>query len=187
MTVARSTTLTSHWATGASQSSMCPRRAGSRCLTRLEPSGSPTTSTSSSTAITLRNLQDLNSGSFSLNIPPTVAQFLATSSATKLVQNPRIRATDGKLASIRIGSQIPIASGSFQPAFVGATGTPVVNFHPRVQSSVPSLGIPTLKVPPGASKSPHRATTDGRSQRCSNVAMEMIRSKRLPAISSRSL
>src|SRR4029077_10293893 len=31
--------------------------------------------------------------------------------------------------SIRIGSQIPIASGSFQPAFVGATGTPVVNFQ----------------------------------------------------------
>src|SRR6266568_953385 len=36
---------------------------------------------------------------------------------------------DRSLASIRIGSQVPIASGSFQPAFVGATGTPVVNFQ----------------------------------------------------------
>jgi general secretion pathway protein D len=64
-----------------------------------------------------------------MTIPPTIAAFLAQSSKTKLVQNPQLRATDGKLASIRIGSQVPIASGSFQPAFVGATGTPVVNFQ----------------------------------------------------------
>jgi general secretion pathway protein D len=66
---------------------------------------------------------------YSLVIPPTTVQFLATSSNTKLLQNPRVRASDGKLASIRIGEQFPIASGSFQPAFVGATGTPVVNFQ----------------------------------------------------------
>ena len=87
------------------------------------------TTTSSNNTTTLRGLQNLNSGSFSINIPPTLARFLASSSNTKLVQNPRVRATDGKVATIRIGSQIPIASGSFQPAFVGATGTPVVNFQ----------------------------------------------------------
>src|SRR2546430_2613274 len=70
-----------------------------------------------------------SSSSFSISIPPATATLLATSNLTKLLQNPRIRATDGKLASIRIGSQVPIASGSFQPAFVGATGTPVVNFQ----------------------------------------------------------
>ncbi|HSU89360.1 MAG TPA: hypothetical protein VLL56_11010, partial [Terriglobia bacterium] len=90
--------------------------------------GTTTTSTSS-TSVTLRDLPKLNSGSFSITIPPTVAQFLASSSRTHLLQNPHVRATDGKLASIRIGSQVPIASGSFQPAFVGATGTPVVNFQ----------------------------------------------------------
>ena len=88
-----------------------------------------TTTTSTSNTTTLRGLSQINSGSFSITIPPTTAQFLAQNSKTKLVQNPSIRATDGKLASIRIGSQIPIASGSFQPAFVGATGTPVVNFQ----------------------------------------------------------
>ncbi len=88
-----------------------------------------TTASTSSTSINLRDLPKLNSGSFSITIPPTVAQFLASSSRTKLLQNPHVRATDGKLASIRIGSQVPIASGSFQPAFVGATGTPVVNFQ----------------------------------------------------------
>jgi general secretion pathway protein D len=87
------------------------------------------TTTTSNNVTTLRGLSNINSGSFSLNIPPTIAQFLSQSNKTKLVQNPRVRASDGKLASIRIGSQVPIASGSFQPAFVGATGTPVVNFQ----------------------------------------------------------
>src|SRR5262249_10195829 len=79
-------------------------------------------------AFPLNNLPS-TTANYSLIIPPTTAQFLPTSGNTKLVQNPRVRATDGKLASIRIGSQVPIASGSFQPAFVGATGTPVVNFQ----------------------------------------------------------
>src|SRR3989475_3832945 len=89
--------------------------------------GTGGTSTSGN-AFPLNNLPR-SSGSFSITIPTTTAQFLATSSNTRLLQNPRVRATDGKLAQIRIGSQVPIASGSFQPAFVGATGTPVVNFQ----------------------------------------------------------
>ena len=86
------------------------------------------TTTSSGNSFPLNNLPT-TSGSFSLNIPAVTAAFLATSTNTRLLENPRIRATDGKLASIRIGEQFPIASGSFQPAFVGATGTPVVNFQ----------------------------------------------------------
>jgi len=89
--------------------------------------GSGATSTSG-TSFPLNNLPS-TSANYSLTIPPVTAQFLATSGNTRLIQNPRVRATDGKLAQIRIGSQIPIASGSFQPAFVGATGTPVVNFQ----------------------------------------------------------
>ena len=88
-----------------------------------------TTTTTNAKTVTLRDIQAINSANFVYNIPDTVAQFLASNNATKLIQNPRVRATDGKLASIRIGSQVPIASGSFQPAFVGATGTPVVNFQ----------------------------------------------------------
>jgi general secretion pathway protein D len=88
-----------------------------------------TSGTTANNQVPLRNLENINSAQFAFNIPETVASFLASSSNTTLLQNPRVRATDGKLASIRIGSQIPIASGTFQPAFVGATGTPVVNFQ----------------------------------------------------------
>jgi general secretion pathway protein D len=95
--------------------------------TSTSSGGTATTTTTNTT--TLKQLPHIGSGNFSINIPPTLAQYLASSSLTKLLQNPHVRATDGKLASIRIGSQVPIASGSFQPAFVGATGTPVVNFQ----------------------------------------------------------
>ncbi len=97
--------------------------------------GQPTTTTTGSTTTTtpnnnvrLRDLDAINSESFSLAIPNVSAQALATASTAKLIQNPKVRATDGKLASIRIGSKIPVPSGSFQPAFVGATGTPVVQY-----------------------------------------------------------
>ncbi len=80
-------------------------------------------------SVPLRDLEAINTQNFSINIPDSVAHFLASSSNAKLVQNPRVRATDGKLAQIRIGSKVPVPSGSFQPAFVGATGTPVVQFQ----------------------------------------------------------
>src|SRR6266850_1359571 len=106
-----------------------------RQLGILPPQGTAVTagsgtggSSTSGTSFPLNNLPS-STANFSLTIPPVTAQFLATSGNTRLIQNPRVRATDGKLAQIRIGSQIPIASGSFQPAFVGATGTPVVNFQ----------------------------------------------------------
>lgn len=81
-----------------------------------------------SNAVPLRGLEAVNSANFAVNIPETLARFLASSSKTKLVQNPRVRATDGKQASIRIGSRVPIASGSFQPG-LGSVSTPVVQFQ----------------------------------------------------------
>ena len=88
-----------------------------------------TSGTTATNTVPLNNLGVINTANFTFTIPDTVAQFLETDSKTKLIENPRIRATDGKLASIRIGQRVPVASGSFQPAFVGATGTPVVQFQ----------------------------------------------------------
>src|SRR5262249_27940954 len=87
------------------------------------------TTTTTTNITTLNRLAHIGTSNFSIAIPPTLVQYFASSNKTKLIQNPSVRASDGKLASIRIGSQVPIASGSFQPAFVGATGTPVVNFQ----------------------------------------------------------
>jgi len=88
-----------------------------------------TTGTTATNTVPLNSFNQLNTANFTLSIPDTVAQFIASNSKVKLIENPRVRATDGKLASIRIGQRVPVASGSFQPAFVGATGTPVVQFQ----------------------------------------------------------
>jgi general secretion pathway protein D len=79
--------------------------------------------------VNIRDLDAINSGSFSVAIPQALARILATSGHSNLIQNPSVRASDGKLASIKIGSQVPVPSGSFQPAFAGATGTPVVQYQ----------------------------------------------------------
>jgi general secretion pathway protein D len=79
--------------------------------------------------IALSDLDTLGGESFTMTIPQTVANFLVADNNTRLVQNPSVRATDGVQAQIHIGSRVPVASGSFQPAFAGATGTPVVQFQ----------------------------------------------------------
>ena len=79
--------------------------------------------------VALRDLNNLNSGSFNIVIPGAIADFLESDTHTRMVQNPSVRATDGQLATIRIGSRVPVASGSFQPVFGTSGGTPVVQFQ----------------------------------------------------------
>jgi general secretion pathway protein D len=98
-------------------------------LTGATGGGDDGASAGSRTQVNLRDFDNLNSGSFNIVIPDGIAKFLESDSRTRLVQNPSVRATDGQLATIRIGSRVPVAQGSFQPAFVGATGTPVVQFQ----------------------------------------------------------
>src|SRR6266853_2669255 len=64
------------------------------------------------TPTTIRDLTLINSGSFALNIPQSVASFLATSSLTKLIQNPQVRATSGQQASLLVGSNVPIQTSN---------------------------------------------------------------------------
>jgi general secretion pathway protein D len=74
--------------------------------------------------VALDKLSELSHGDFSVTIPNAVATALFTDSATKIIQNPEVRVSDGESARLRVGDRIPIATGSFQ-----ATGglTPIVN------------------------------------------------------------
>jgi general secretion pathway protein D len=42
---------------------------------------------------------------------------------THILQNPQVRATDGQIAKLKIGTRIPIATGSFLPTLGAATAT----------------------------------------------------------------
>jgi general secretion pathway protein D len=69
--------------------------------------------------VTLQDIDNLSSGGFSVAVPDAVARFLATNSNARLLQNPRIRTTDGVPAQIHVGSEIPIPTTSFTNTTLG--------------------------------------------------------------------
>ena len=72
-------------------------------------------------AVPLNNLGNLGSRDWSTVLPGAQLTALLSSSDTRLLQSPRIRAADNFQASLRIGDRIPIATGSFG-AGVGGIG-----------------------------------------------------------------
>lgn len=85
-----------------------------------------TTSTASGATLTLNDLANLNAKNFSLTVGTAQADMLLTDSDTRILQNPRLRATDGQKADLKIGERIPIATGSFSSTATSAT-SPLVN------------------------------------------------------------
>ena len=72
-------------------------------------------------SVPLNNLGNLGSRDWSTTLPGAQLTALLSSSDTRLLQSPRIRAADNFQASLRIGDRIPIATGSFG-AGVGGVG-----------------------------------------------------------------
>ena len=78
-------------------------------------------------SLPLSNLGKLSSRDWSTVLPGGQLTALMSSSDTRLLQSPRIRAADNFQASLRIGDRIPIATGSFQPGIGGVGINPLVN------------------------------------------------------------
>ena len=53
--------------------------------------------------------------------------LLLSDSDTKLLQNPRIRASDGQQATLKIGEKLPVATGSYQTGAATAIVSSLVN------------------------------------------------------------
>ncbi len=91
---------------------------------------STTTSASTSTTqVTLNNLKHLGTADYSITLPGAAVNAILTDTATRTIQDPEVRITDGEQAKLRIGERVPIATGSFQ-AGVGVATTavsPLVN------------------------------------------------------------
>ena len=75
------------------------------------------------------DLQHLNSTNYAVTIDSLKAVALFSDADTKIMQNPKIRATDNEKATLTIADKIPIATGSFgTPLGVGtAVGAVGVN------------------------------------------------------------
>jgi general secretion pathway protein D len=81
------------------------------------------------TGMTLNDLGNLNATNFGISIGTATLNMLLTDSDTRVLQNPQMRAVDGEKATLKIGSKIPIATGSFSPgAGIAAAGiSPLVS------------------------------------------------------------
>jgi general secretion pathway protein D len=90
--------------------------------------GTGTTGTStSSVSPTLYSLAHLNSTDFAVTVGSATLNLLLTDNNTKVLQSPRIRATDAQKATMKIGSRIPIATGSYQTGAATALVSSLVN------------------------------------------------------------
>ena len=85
------------------------------------------TPTTTGTNPTLYNLAHLTSNDFAVTVGAATANALLTDNNTKILQNPRIRAADQQKASLKIGSKIPIATGSYQTGAATALVSSLVN------------------------------------------------------------
>jgi general secretion pathway protein D len=102
----------------------------------LQPNSTSTSSSSStntcsssntSACVTLYNLAHLKASNFAVTVGSATANLLLTDSDTKILQNPRIRATDGQKAIMKIGSKIPVATGSYQTGAATSSVSSLVN------------------------------------------------------------
>jgi general secretion pathway protein D len=92
------------------------------------PTGSTNcTPTTTGTNPTLYNLAHLTSNDFAVTVGAATANALLTDNNTKILQNPRIRAADQQKATFKVGSKIPIATGSYQTGAATALVSSLVN------------------------------------------------------------
>ena len=98
--------------------------------------GMPNATTTGS--LSLNDLAHLNATNFAVTVGAATANLLLTDSDTRILQNPRIRASDNQKASLKIGSKIPVATGSFGG---GVGGVGAVGVSPIVQTQFTYLDV----------------------------------------------
>ncbi len=97
--------------------------------TTTSTTGTTTTPGVSTTPNTLllNQFANLTANDFLVTIPQATANFVFSNAGTKIIQSPRIRASDNQKASLKIGDRVPVATGSFQPGIGGVGINPLVN------------------------------------------------------------
>jgi general secretion pathway protein D len=89
--------------------------------------GTGTGTNTTTSNLTLESLSSLNANNFAVTIGQATANLLLSDTNTKILQNPRIRASDNQKATMKIGSRIPIATGSFSSGTSSALASSLVN------------------------------------------------------------
>jgi len=116
--------------------------------TSLQPQTSSSNSTTTTTTtslpqVLLSQLKNLGTSDWALTLPGATANAILTDDRTKIIQDPELRVTDGQKATLKIGSKVPVATGSFQAGVgVGVTGSSgVVNPLVNTQFQYIDVGV----------------------------------------------
>jgi general secretion pathway protein D len=104
-----------------------PCTSSGTCSTSTSTTTTTTTATNNGTTPSLYDLAHLKATDFAVTVGSTTANLLLTDSSTKILQNPRIRATDAQKATLTIGQKIPVATGSYQTGAATALISSLVN------------------------------------------------------------
>jgi general secretion pathway protein D len=99
--------------------------------TTSSSSGSTTTTSTSPSNFTLNTLANMNATNFAVSVSGATLNALLNDTDTHILQNPRIRATDGQRSTLKIGSRIPVATGSYNAGV--ATGTASIGVQTQFQ------------------------------------------------------
>jgi len=90
-------------------------------------SSSGSTTTTTTNPLTLYDLAHLNASNIAVTVGAATVNALLTDNNTRILENPRIRAADQQKATLKIGSRIPIATGSYQTGASTALVSSLVN------------------------------------------------------------
>ena len=116
---------------------------GQSASIQFTPPGTTTTQSGSGGTTTPNTIPlkgfTFGAADYAVTLPGATANFVLTDTSTKIIQNPEIRSIDGQPAKLRIGSRVPIATGSFQ-AGVGV-GTASVNPLVNTQFTYLDVGV----------------------------------------------
>jgi general secretion pathway protein D len=101
----------------------------------------PTTTSSTGTAIATTTGLHVGLNDFSLVVPSVAANAVLNDTRTHILQNPQIRATDGQVAKLKIGSKVPYATGSFLPSLGASSTTTGVGLLASTQFQFQDVGV----------------------------------------------
>jgi general secretion pathway protein D len=120
---------------------LTPPTSSSSSTTTTTGTTGTTGTTSTGGTPTLYDLAHLKATDFAVTIGSAQANLLLTDSNTKILQNPRIRATDGQKAVMKIGSKIPIATGSYGGGGVGTGALGGISSLVNTQFQYQDVGV----------------------------------------------
>lgn len=116
---------------------LTPQSSPGTTTTTSGSSTTPGTATTTSSNFTLNSLAHLNATNFAVGLTGGTLNALLTDSDTRILQNPRIRATDGQRATLKIGSKIPVATGSYN----AGVSTGVASIGVQTQFTYLDVGV----------------------------------------------